>query len=158
MNPRNASHAAFAAELKTVARKLGTQLQTVRAESPEQLEAAFATMTNERATALLVLSDAMFLGERLRITDLARRSALPAMYSQREYVDAGGLVSYGPSLADMSRRAAKQVDKILRGAKASSVPVEQPTKFDLVINARTSKALGVTVPQSLLVRADEVIE
>jgi putative ABC transport system substrate-binding protein len=157
-NPRNASHPAFAKELNVAARKLGAQLQTVRAASPDQLEDAFGAMAKERAAALLVLTDAMFLGERRRITNLAARGALPAMYSQREFVDAGGLISYGPSLIDMGRRAARHVDKILRGAKPSDVPVEQPTKFELVINARTAKALGVALPQSLLLRADEVID
>lgn len=157
INPRNGSHAAFLAESTAAAGQLGAQLQPVRAESPDQLDSAFAMMAGERTGAVLVLSDAMFLGERRRIVDLARKSGLPAMYSQREYVDAGGLISYGPSLVDMSRRGAKHVDKILRGAKPSDVPVEQPTKFDLVINTKTAKALGIAIPQTLLLRADEVI-
>jgi putative ABC transport system substrate-binding protein len=115
-------------------------------------------MAKEHAAALLVLSDAMFLGERARIADLARTGALPAMYSQREFVAAGGLASSGPSLIDMSSRGARHVDKILRGAKPSEVPVEQPTKFELVVNSRTAKALGLQLPQTLLLRADEVIE
>jgi putative ABC transport system substrate-binding protein len=157
-NPRNGSHSAFIKELRAAARKPDAQLQPVAAASPEELDDAFAAMTKERAAALLVLSDAMFLGERRRIVDLARKSALPAMYSQREFVDDGGLASYGPSLVDMSRRAAKHVDKILRGAKPSAVPVEQPTKFELVVNMRAARALGITMPQSLLLRADEVVE
>jgi putative ABC transport system substrate-binding protein len=158
MNPRNGSHAAFAAELKTAARKLGAQMQPVRAASPNQLEDAFAAMAKERAAALLVLTDAMFFGQRQRIADLARSGAVPTMYSQREFVDVGGLISYGPSLIDMTRRAAKHVDKILRGAKPNDVPIEQPTKFELEINMKTAKALGLTIPQSLLSRADEVIQ
>jgi putative tryptophan/tyrosine transport system substrate-binding protein len=158
MNPLNGAHAAFAQELRIAARKFGTQLQSFRADSPKQLDDAFAAMAKERAAALIVLSDAMFFGERQRIVDLARGGRLPGMYGQREFVEAGGLASYGPSLVDMSRRAAKHVDKILRGAKPSSVPVEQPTKFELFINNRTAKALGITVPQSLLLRADEVID
>jgi putative ABC transport system substrate-binding protein len=158
MNPRNGSHAAFAAELKAAAQKLGAQLQPVRAGSRNQLDDAFAAMAEERAAALLVLTDAMFLGERRRIIELARSGVLPAMYSQREFVDAGGLASYGPSLIDMGRRAAKHVDKILQGAKPKDLAVEQPTKFELVINLKTAKALGLTVPQSLLLRADEVIQ
>ena len=157
VNPRNGSHAAFTVELKTAARSLGAQLQTVPAASPDQLEHAFAVMAKERAAALLVLTDAMFLGERRRITDLARSAALPAMYSQREYVEAGGLASYGPSLIDMARRAAKHVDKILRGANAKDLPVEQPTKFELVLNLKTGKDLAITIPQSVLALADEVI-
>jgi putative ABC transport system substrate-binding protein len=96
----------------------------------------------------------MFLGERRRITDLARTRALPAIYTQREFVDAGGLVSYGPSLIEMSRRGAQHVDKILRGAKPQDVPVEQPTKFELFINKRTATALGITIPASLQYRAE----
>jgi putative ABC transport system substrate-binding protein len=158
VNPRNASHAGFAAELKTAARRVGAQLQSVPAESPSQLEHAFAMMTKERAAALLVLTDAMFLGERRRITELARSGALPAMYSQREYVEAGGLASYGPSLGDMARRAAKHVDKILRGANPKDLPVEQPTKFELVVNLKIGRKLAIAIPQSLLARADEVLQ
>ena len=158
MNPRNGSHAAFVAELKTAARKLGVQLQPVRAEAPNQLANAFAAMANERAAALLVLTDAMFLGERRQITGLARNGALPAMYSQREFVDAGGLASYGPSLIEMSRRAAKHVDKILRGANPKEVPVEQPTKFELVFNLKTAKHLGLIIPKAVVARADDLIE
>ena len=157
MNPRNDSHAAFAAVLKAAARNFGTQLQSVGAASPNQLVDAFAVMAKERAGALLVLTDAMFFGERRRITDLARNGALPALYSQREFVDAGGLASYGPNLLDMARRAARPVDKILRGAKPKDVPVEQPTKFELVVNRKTAKALGLTIAQSLLLRADDLI-
>ena len=158
VNPRNGSHAGFAAELKTAARRLGAQLQTVPAASPQQLEHAFAVMTKERAAALLVLTDAMFFGERRRITELARSGALPAMYSQREYVEAGGLASYGPSLIDMARRAAKHVDKILRGTNAKDLPVEQPTKFELLLNLKTGKDLAIVIPKSVLARADEVIQ
>jgi len=100
----------------------------------------------------------MFFGQHRLLADLAARSKLPAMYSQREFVDAGGLISYGPSLSDTFRRAATHVDKILRGAKPSDIPVEQPTKFELVINVKSAKALGLTIPQSLLMRADEVIQ
>ena len=154
MNPRNASHAAFAAELKTAARGFGRQLQFVRAGSPGQIEDAFAAIVKERAAALLVLSDAMFLGQRRKIADLARSHALPSMYSQREFVTAGGLVSYGPSLTDMSRRAARHVDKILRGAQPKDLPVEQPTEFELFINGKTATALGITIPTSLQYRAE----
>jgi putative ABC transport system substrate-binding protein len=158
VNPRNSSHAGFAAELKTAALRLGAQLQTVPAASPHQLDDAFALVTKERAAAMLVLTDAMFFGERRRITALARRGALPAMYSQREYVEAGGLASYGPSLIEMARRSAKHVDKILRGANARDLPVEQPTKFELVLNLKTGKELAIVFPPSLLARADELIQ
>jgi len=157
-NPTNRSHAAFARELTVAARSLGLQLQVLEASNPDQLDSAFVAMTKERAAALLVMTDSMFFGQRQRIADLAARSGLPALYSQKEFVAAGGLVSYGPSLPEMFRRAATHVDKILRGAKPGDIPVEQPTKFELVINLKTAKALGLTIPQSLLLRADEVIQ
>ena len=157
-NPTNRSHAAFARELKVAAQSLGAQLQVVEARSPDRLDNAFAAMTRERAGALLVLSDSIFVGQRRRIVDLAARTKLPAIYYQREFVDAGGLISYGASLSDMFRRAATDVDKILRGAKPADIPIEQPTKFELVINLKTATALGLTIPQSLLLRADEVIQ
>ena len=157
-NPTNRSHAAFAKEVKVAARSLGAQVQVLEAPNPDQLDSAFAAMTKEHAAALLVLTDSMFVGQRQRIADLAAKSRVPALYSQKEFVDGGGLVSYGPSLVDMFRRAATHVDKVLRGAKPGDIPIEQPTKFELVINLKTAKALGLTVPQSLLLRADEVIE
>jgi len=156
-NPRNGSHAAFAAELATAGRTIGVQLQSVGAASPDQLDEAFSAIAGQRASALLVLSDAMFLGERRSIIRRSQAASIPTMYSQREFVDDGGLVSYGPSLIDMSRRGARQVDKILRGAKPGDIPVEQPTKFDFVVNIKTAKALGLTIPQSLLLGADDVI-
>ena len=156
-NPTNRSHAAFAKEVKVAARSLGTQVQVLEAPNPDQLDSAFAAMTKEHAAALLVLTDSMFVGQGQRVADLAARSRLPALYSQREFVDAGGLMSYGPNLVDMFRRAATPVDKILRGAKPGDIPVEQPTKFELVINLKTVKALGLTIPQSLRVQA-ELIE
>jgi putative ABC transport system substrate-binding protein len=157
-NPTNRSHVAFAREVKVAAQSLAVQLQVVEASNPEQLERAFVAMTKEHAAALLVLTDSMFVGQRQRIADLAARSRLPALYSQKEFVDEGGLVSYGPSLVDMFRRAATHVEKILRGAKPGDIPVEQPTKFELVINAKTAKALGLTISPSLVQRADEVIQ
>ncbi len=157
-NPTNASHPALTRELQVAARALGVQLQFLEARSPEQFDAAFAAMTRERAAALLVLTDAMFIGQRRRIVDLAAASRLPAMYHQREFVDAGGLISYGASVSDLLRRAATHVDKILKGAKPADLPVEQPTKFEFIINLKTAKALGLTIPQSVLVRADEIIQ
>lgn len=156
-NPTNRSHAAFAREAKVAARSLGAQVQVLEASDLDHLDSAFAAMTKEHAAALLVLTDSVFIGQRRRIVDLALRSRLPALYSQKEFVDDGGLLSYGPSLSDMFRRAATHVDKILRGAKASDIPIEQPTKFELIISLTTARALGITIPQSLLQRADEVI-
>jgi putative ABC transport system substrate-binding protein len=157
-NSTNRSHATLTRELMAAARAFGVQLQVFDARSPDQLDSAFAAMTRERAAALLVLTDAVFVGQRQRVADLAARSRLPAMYYQREFVDAGGLISYGASLSDMFRRAATHVDKALRGAKPSDIPIEQPTKFELVINLKTARALGITISQSLLLRADEVIQ
>ena len=158
MNPTNRSHAAFVREVKVSARSLGAQLQVVEARTPDKLDPAFASMKSERAESLLVLTDSLFVGQRRRIVELAARSGLPALYSQREFVVDGGLVSYGPSLTDMFRRAAAHVDKILRGAQPGDLPVEQPTKFELVINLKTAKTLGLAISQSLLLRADEVID
>ena len=157
-NPTNRSHVAFAKELKAGARSIGAQLQFFEASNPDQVDSAFTAMTRDRAAALLVLTDSGFVGQRRRIADLAASSRLAAMYSQREFVDVGGLVSYGPSLTDMFRRAAIHVDKLLRGAKPGDIPVEQPTKFELVINLKTAKALGLKFPQTVLLRADEVIQ
>lgn len=157
-NPRNDSHAAYVAELNAAGRTLGGRLQLVPVTTAGQLENAFAEIARDQATGLLVLTDAMFFGQRRQIAELARRGGLPALYSQREFVDAGGLASYGPSLVDMARRASLHVDKILRGAKPNDIPVEQPTKFELVINSQAAKALGLKIPQSVELRADEVIK
>ena len=157
-NPTNRSHAALARELQVAAQSLGAQLHVLEARSPDRLDNAFARMARERVGALLVLTDSIFVGQRRRIVDLAARTRLPAMYYQREFVEAGGLISYGASLSDTFRRAATGVDKILRGAKPADIPIQQPTKFELVINLKAAKALGITIPQSLLQRADEVIE
>ncbi len=140
------------------ARALGVRLQFVEARGPADFDRAFSDMTRARAGALTVLPSIMFSSERRRLVDLAAKHRLPAVYSFREFVDAGGLMSYGPNLADLLRRAATYVDKILKGAKPADLPVEQPTKFELVINLKTAKALGLTIPPTLLQRANEVIE
>ena len=157
-NPTNRAHAAFANEVKVAARSFGAQVQVLEAPNPDQLDSAFAAMTKEHATALLVLTDSTFLGQQKRIANLAARSRVPALYSQKEFVEVGGLISYGPSLHDMFRHAATHVDRILRGAKPGDIPVEQPTKFELVINLKTAKGLGLTIPKDMLLRADEVIK
>jgi len=144
-------------EAEVTARALGVRLQFVEARGPADFDRAFSEMTKARAGALTVLGSTMFLIERRRLVDLAAKNRLPAVYAQREFVDAGGLMSYGPNLADLFRRAATYVDKILKGAEPGDLPVEQPTKFELVINLKTTKALGLTIPQSLRVQA-ELIE
>jgi putative ABC transport system substrate-binding protein len=145
-----------AAEL--AARPLGVRLQIVEARGPADFDRAFSDMTRARAGALAVLGSGILNSERRRLVDLAARHRLPTVYTSRDFVDAGGLMSYGPSLADSFRRAAAYVDKILKGTKPGDLPVEQPTKFELMINLRTAKALGLTIPPSLLLRADQVIE
>jgi putative ABC transport system substrate-binding protein len=145
-------------EADVAARALGVQLQIVEARGPADLDRAFSDMTRARAGALTVLGTPMFFTERRRLVDLAAKNRLPAVYGTRDSVDVGGLMAYGPNTADLVRRAATYVDKILKGAKPGDLPVEQPTKFELVINLKTAKALGLTIPQSVLGRADEVIQ
>jgi putative ABC transport system substrate-binding protein len=157
-NPANAYHQFAIREVNVAARSLGVQLQLLEARGPNDFDGAFAAMAKERVGALLVLSDAVLNSHRTRLADLAARSRLPAAYGVRESVEAGGLMSYGPSFLDLFRRAATYVDKILKGARPGDLPVEQPTKFELVINLKTAKALGLTIPPSLLQRADQVIE
>jgi putative ABC transport system substrate-binding protein len=157
-NPGNPSHVLAIRDLKVAAGSLGVQLQFLEARGPNEFDGAFAAMAKERVGALLVVADSVFNFHRARLTDLAARSRLPTMYGIRENVEAGGLMSYGASVPDLYRRAAGYVDKILKGAKPADLPVEQPTKFELVINLKTAKALGLTIPQSLLLRADQVIE
>ncbi len=139
-------------------RTLGVRLQFLEVRGPADLDQAFAEIARRRAGALTVLGSAMFFSERRRLVDLVARNRLPAVYPQREFVEAGGLMSYGPDLADLFRHAATYVDKILKGAKPGDLPVEQPTKFELVINLKTAKALGLTIPQSLLRRSDQIVE
>ncbi len=145
-------------ETEVAARALGVQLQLVEVRGPNDFDKAFSAMTRERAGALIQLPSTMFFVEHRRIVDLAAKSRLPAIYETREYVEAGGLMAYGANIPDLFRRAAVYVDKILKGAKPADLPVEQPTKFELVINMKTAKALGLTIPQSMFIRADEVIQ
>jgi len=143
---------------EVAAKALGMRLQLFEAHVPADIDHAFTDMAKARAGALEVLSTNLFANERRRLVDLAARHRIPTMFGFRLYVDAGGLMSYGPNLADLYRRAATYVDKILKGAKPADLPVEQPTKFEFVINLKTAKALGLTIPPSLLGRADEVIQ
>jgi len=141
------------------ARSLGLQLQSVEVSRSEDLDRALSAITKERAQALIVPpSNPVAFGNRDRIASFAQKNKLPSVYAQREYVDAGGLMSYGPSIPDMHRRAATYVDKILKGTKPADLPVEQPRKFELVINLKTAKQIGLTIPQSILFRADKMIK
>ena len=157
-NPDNAYHQLALKEVNVAARSLEVQLLLLEARGPNEFDGAFAAMAKERAGALLVLSDAIFNAHRTRLANLAATSRLPAAYGISESVEAGGLMSYGPSFIDFYRRSATYVDKILRGAKPADLSVEQPTEFELVINLKTAKALGLTLPPSLLQRADQIID
>ena len=140
------------------AKSLSLELRLFPADQPAAVAAAFSTMAEQRVGALIVLPSPMLFAQNLRIVELAAEYRLPAMYQAREFVDAGGLMSYGASIPELTRRSAMYVDRILKGAKPADLPVEQPTTFELLINLKTAKALGLTIPQSLLIRADEVIE
>jgi putative tryptophan/tyrosine transport system substrate-binding protein len=143
---------------RAAARALEVQLQLFPAHNPGELEGAFAAMTREHAEALISLPSPMLFVEHRRIVDLAAKSRLPAMYPTREFVEAGGLMAYGANVVELFRRAAGYVDKILKGAKPADLPVEQPTKFEFLINLKAAEALGLTIPPMLLATADEVIE
>jgi putative ABC transport system substrate-binding protein len=145
--------------LQRTAEALRVTLQRVEVREPGEFESAFAAMTREHAEALIVLPHPLLMSHRTRLVALAAQSQLPTIWGPRkEFVEAGGLMSYGPNLLDSYRRAAYYVDRILKGAKPEDLPVEQPTKFELIINLKTAKALGITVPPSLLLLADEVIQ
>jgi putative ABC transport system substrate-binding protein len=157
-NPMSPTDPIYWKETEVAAERLGVALEALRVRGPEDFEAAFATAKQHNAQALLALDDILTITYRSRITALAASSRLPAMYGYREFPDAGGLMSYGPSVAYLFRRAAGFVDKILKGAKPANLPIEQSTKFELVINVKVAKTLGLTVPPSLLVQASELIE
>jgi putative ABC transport system substrate-binding protein len=157
-NPLNPASANYMNVLRGAAEKLGVTLHFQTVTNPDQLDGAFATMVAARAQALIVVVDPLIVRYRGRIVELAMTNRLPAMYGFRDFVDAGGLIAYGVNVPYLCRRAAIYVDKIIKGAEPADLPVEQPTNFELVINLQTAKALGLTVPPSLLARADEVIE
>ena len=144
--------------VESAARNLGVTFQSVEVRGRNEFEGAFAAMARERANGVVVASDPVIFGPRSQVVLLAARSRLPAVYPQREFAEAGGLISYGPNLADQFRRAAIYVDKILKGARPGDLAVEQARKFELVINVKTAKALGLTIPPALLLRADHIIE
>ena len=158
VNPADPAKAFDVRDIQTTAQALGVQLQTMEVRGPDEFEGAFAAMTREHAEALLVLGDPLTLTYRIRIVDLVAKNRLPAMYDLREFVEAGGLMAYGPSLPDLFKRAAYYVDRILKGARPGDLPVEQPVKFELVINLKTTKTLGLSLPPSLLFQANEVIQ
>ena len=140
------------------ARALGVRVQFVEAKDPADIDRAFSDMTRSRAGALSVFTGLLFFVERKRLAELAAKNRLPAVYPWTDGVDAGGLMAYGAHLPDLFRRAATYVDKILKGAKPGDLPVQEPTKLELIVNLKTSKAIGLTVPESFLLRADELIE
>ncbi len=158
----NPSFQSFQAEsysrpIEDAARKVGVEVYFVEVRRPDDFEQAFAAMSRERADGLLAFGGPLLFTHRRQIVDLAAKHRLPATYPVREYAELGGLFSYGASITDLYRRAGIYVDKILKGARPADLPVEQPTMFEMVINLKTAKALGLTIPQSVLIRADEVI-
>jgi ABC-type uncharacterized transport system substrate-binding protein len=157
-NPANPTQARAIDKVKVAARSLAIPLQLLEARGPNEFDGAFAAMAKQRVEALLVVAEGLFLRHRARLADLEAKYRLPSMHGLKENVEAGGLMSYGPSIVATFRRAAVFVDKILKGTKPGDLPVEQPSKFELVINLKTAKALGLTIPPSLLARADQVIE
>jgi putative ABC transport system substrate-binding protein len=157
-NTANPGNTPLLKDTEVAARQLGLALQSVGIRSPDDLAGAFATITRNKAGALNVLSDAFMVNNRTQITGLALKGQLPSIYPSDSYVQTGGLMSYGPSISATHQRAATYVDKILKGAKPADLPVEQPTKFDLVINLKIAKQIGLTIPPNVLVRADKVIK
>ena len=160
-HPRDPSEATVKSVLEqteAAARALGVQLLRLEAQGPNDFDRVFAAMSRERVGGLILIPSAMFIDERRRIVNVVVKDRLPAMFYFREFAEVGGLMSYGPNFRELFRRAATYVDKILKGAKPGDLPVEQPTKFELVINLKTAKGLRLTIPQSLLGRANQVIE
>lgn len=157
-NPSEPTRQFILKETAAAARALALRLQFLEVRGPDDFERAFAQMTRDRAGGLTILTSIMLFNERRRLVDLAAKNKLPAVYPWREPVDAGGFLAYGPNLPDLSRRAAGYVDKILKGANPAEMPVEQPIRFELVINLKAAKGLGLIIPQSLLARADDIID
>ena len=145
-------------ETVDAARTLGIEVYSIEVRSPTDFDSAYQVVARQRPDALITVEDPLTVAHQKQIADFAVKNRLPSLSGTRELADAGGLMTYGPDLADLRRRAANYVDKILKGAKPADLPVEQPTKLDLVINLKTAKALGITIPPILLARADEVIE
>jgi ABC-type uncharacterized transport system substrate-binding protein len=157
-DPATPSHLPGVKAVEAAGRTLDLQFQTLAVRSAAEFDSAFSAIGREHAGAVLVLSTPLFIGEAKQLAELALTHKLPTMFGPREHVEAGGLLSYGPDRADLYRRAAAYVDKILKGTKPADLPVQQATKFEFVINLKTAKALGLTIPQSVLLRADEVLQ
>jgi putative ABC transport system substrate-binding protein len=158
LNPNNPVHALFLEETRVAAQRTGAWVQPLQARDSKELEQVFNAAVGNRASALIVFDDPVLWSNRTQIVALAAQHRLPVMYGYREFVDVGGLISYGPDRIDHYRRTASYVAKILRGAEPGSLPIEQPTKFQLVINLKTAKSLGLTISPSLILRADQVIQ
>jgi len=157
-DPSEATVKSVLEQTEAAARALGVQLLRLEAQGPNDFDRVFAAMSRERVGGLILIPSAMFIDERRRIVNVVVKDRLPAMFYFREFAEVGGLMSYGPNFRELFRRAATYVDKILKGAKPGDLPVEQPTKFELVINLKTAKTLGLVIPQSLLQQADQVVE
>lgn len=157
-NPTSPSHALIIEQTKPAARSLGVEVNVAQASSPDKLEDAFAVITAARVGALIVLPDAMLFAQRQRVVAYAAAARLPALFPESRVVEDGGFMAYGPKLLRAFKTLSVYADKILRGAKAADLPIEQPTTFELAVNLKTAKALGLTIPPALLVTADEVIE
>ncbi len=158
LNPENSINIEVLKRVRGAAQKAGVRILPVEVRTPQEIENSFPLMIREHAGALIIVQDALFTQQRRQLSELAAKYRLPAIGSIREYVEAGMLMSYGPSYSDIFRQVATHVDKIFKGAKPADIPVEQPTKFELFINGKTAKALGLKIPQSLLIMADKVIE
>jgi putative ABC transport system substrate-binding protein len=158
VDPGNPSHAGLLQTVRQAAQTLRTELFPIEVRAPDEIDGAFVAMAREHADALVVPGGALVFNQKSRVAELAASHKLTAIYYERELVMVGGLMSYGADLKDMNRRAATYVDKILKGAKPDDLPVEQPTKFELVINLQAARALGLELSWALLARADEVIE
>jgi putative ABC transport system substrate-binding protein len=157
-NPTNTGHSYRVKTLQASARRLGLHVITVNADTQPAIEEGFAAMVREGAQAVVILNDSFFVQQQRQIADLALKHRLPSIFALRSHPEAGGLMSYGPNATDNFRRAASYIDKILKGAKPGDLPIQQPTRFDLVINMKTARALGLAIPKTMLFQADRVIE
>jgi len=156
-NPEFKPTSNMLAQMRRVSQPLAVQLHVLEAREPQEISAAFASISSQKADALIVLPDPWFLSQRTRIVELAMSNRGPAMYHLRQYLEVGGLMAYGPTYVESFQQSAVLVDKIARGPRPADLPIEQPWRYELVMNLKTAKALGLTIPQSLLLRADEII-